>query len=673
MIHHPAADAARAAQASRRYDEAARILEHALRAEPRHPDLIAERAWLHALTGREDTALGMLEDARGGVRHAALENALYAHYLCRAKLDPLDFTAALARQRFQELPTPDIGVRISACLIARNEAANLRRCLQSLNGLIDEVVVVDTGSTDETLDIAREFGAVTGTFGWCDDFAAARNAALDLATGDWILWIDADEELDPTSGPALRKAVCRPHFGGFDLEIVNLVDDREDGGRILHYPMRLFRSHPQIRFTGAVHEQIQPAVAALGLPWARLHGARLIHHGYRPAALADGKKLARTRTMLEAEVERAPHDGFQWFNLANANLTEGRLPEAAAAAQRALTLMPPRGAWRDLAWQVLSSALLGQNRAVEALAACDECDLAGDGGLMNAFERARALQSLGRLEEAREAVDRCIGIPWQEGMTGDVGVATHKRHVLRGQILFGLGRVDEALQAFETALGADSGFGPALIGKAECLERREQPLHAIPFYQRASADPGMRVAALTGEGRCRAAAGAPGASETLAAAYEASQGDHGVWLLWVHACERTGDTVGLLRAYEAAAIDEALDAKSLVGWGRALVEAGDAERALACFTEAIQREPTCSNAYFNAGDLLYRLGAYADAAHVYEAGLRHAPDHADAWFTLGNALAQLNLDDGARIAYDQALLICPDHASAKHNRALVAA
>lgn len=673
MINHPAADAARAAQAACRFDQASRILEHALQAEPNHPDLVVERAWLYALTGKEDTALGMLEAGRGGVRHALLESALYAHYLCRAKLDPLDFQAALARSRFQSLPTPEVGIRISACLIVKNEAANLPRCLRSLQGLVDQVVVVDTGSTDESVAIAESFGATLGFFEWRNDFALARNAALDLATGDWVLWIDADEELDPVSATALKRAVVRPHFGGFDIEIVNLTDDRPEGGHILHYPMRLFRRDPRIRFSGAVHEQIQPSVAALGLPWARLEGARLIHHGYRPSALADGAKLTRTRTMLEEAVREHPRDGFQWFNLANAYLTEGNAPLAERAAREAIRFIAPHAPWRDLAWHILTSALLRQARPEEVLAVCDQCEADGDNGLLNEFERTQAYQALGRWEEALAASDRCMALPWKEGTTGDVGVATHKRYVLRGQILGAVDRFDEAISMFDHALSVDPGFTPALISRGAVFEKIGEPLRAIADYEASLSDPTNRATALKALGRARLSAGVPNAVETLAAAWEAAPDDHQTWVLWVHACEVTGDTEGLLRAYQAVANEKELDADGLIDWGRALVRSGENEQALSCFTEAIQRDPSNANAYFNAGDVLYQFGAYADAAHVYEAGLRHAPHNADAWFTLGNALAQLNLEDGARLAYDQALALKPDHASARHNRGLIAA
>lgn len=673
MINHPAADAARAAQAACRFDQAARILEHALQAEPNHPDLIVERAWLYALTGREDTALGMLEAGRGGVRHALLENALYAHYLCRAKLDPLDFQAALARSRFQSLPTPEVGIRVSACLIVKNEAANLPRCLRSLQGIVDEIVVVDTGSTDESVEIAQSFGAVIGHFAWRNDFAQARNAALDLATGDWALWIDADEELDAASAAAFRKAVVRPHIGGFDIEIVNLTDDRPDGGRILHYPMRLFRLDPRIRFTGAVHEQIQPSVSALGLPWSRLEGARMIHYGYRPSALADGAKLARTRTMLEDAVRENPRDGFQWFNLANAHLTESNAPAAEQAAREALRHIAPQAPWRDLAWQILTSSLLRQGRAVEVLEVCDRCDRDGDGGLLNEFERAQAHYMLSHWDHALAAIDQCLSLPWKDGTTGDVGVATHKRHVLRGHILGALDRLHEAKAMYDHALTVDPGFGPALASRGAVYEKLGEPHRAIADYERALGDVSARPAALKGLGRARLSAGLPDAAPVLEEAWRAAPDDHQTWVLWVHACEISGDTDGLLRAYEVGANEKELDPAGLVELGRALVRNGEVEQALTCFTEAIQRDPANANAYFNAGDVLYGLGAYADAAHVYEAGLRHAPKNADAWFTLGNSLAQLNLEDGARLAYDQALALKPDHASAKHNRALIAA
>ena len=98
--------------------------------------------------------------------------------------------------------------RISLCMIARDEAAQLPRCLASVRGAVDEVVLVDTGSRDRTREIAREHGARVESFAWCDDFAAARNASLARASGDWVLVLDADEELPEATRAGLRAALA---------------------------------------------------------------------------------------------------------------------------------------------------------------------------------------------------------------------------------------------------------------------------------------------------------------------------------------------------------------------------------------------------------------------------------------------------------------------------------
>jgi glycosyltransferase involved in cell wall biosynthesis len=103
--------------------------------------------------------------------------------------------------------------RISLCLIAKNEAANLPACLHSAAGLVDEIIVVDTGSTDRTKEVAAGLGARVFDFAWCDSFAAARNESLHHATGDWILWLEADEHNAKNQRILLTATLqgCYPH------------------------------------------------------------------------------------------------------------------------------------------------------------------------------------------------------------------------------------------------------------------------------------------------------------------------------------------------------------------------------------------------------------------------------------------------------------------------------
>src|SRR5438445_7891865 len=115
---------------------------------------------------------------------------------------------------------------ITLCVIARDEEALLAECLDSARPYVDKMVVLDTGSTDRTMDIAREHGAMVAQFTWCDDFAAAKNAALDLATSDWILFMDADERLN--EGGALLRGLARElpaGFHGYEVQMDNVVGD----------------------------------------------------------------------------------------------------------------------------------------------------------------------------------------------------------------------------------------------------------------------------------------------------------------------------------------------------------------------------------------------------------------------------------------------------------------
>lgn len=150
---------------------------------------------------------------------------------------------------------------VSACLIVRNEAAYLGACLASIRPVVDEIIVVDTGSTDDTVAIAQSYGAQVYHFPWCDDFAAARNHSLQFATGNWILIIDADEQLKPESRsrfPAFLKAIVqdiRPVV--FNFRVVA-------PGEQPILTRTFFRNHQGVRFVGRVHEW--PAIKGKRLP-----------------------------------------------------------------------------------------------------------------------------------------------------------------------------------------------------------------------------------------------------------------------------------------------------------------------------------------------------------------------------------------------------------------------
>jgi glycosyltransferase involved in cell wall biosynthesis len=169
--------------------------------------------------------------------------------------------------------------RLTVCLITKNEERFLGRCLASIRELAHQIVVVDTGSTDRTVEIAREHGAEVSSFEWCDDFSAARNAALARATGDWILALDADEELPADQHGNLLKLMGETSAMAFRLPMMDA--GREEEG--VSYLPRLFRNAPGLFFAGRIHEHAFGSVETRRREWGldnKFGDARLLHHGY---------------------------------------------------------------------------------------------------------------------------------------------------------------------------------------------------------------------------------------------------------------------------------------------------------------------------------------------------------------------------------------------------------
>jgi tetratricopeptide (TPR) repeat protein len=216
-------------------------------------------------------------------------------------------------------------MRVSATLIVRDESAFIEECLASLEGFVDEIVLVDTGCHDDTLEKARRFPIKLHSFPWCQDFSAARNYAIAQAGGEWILYIDADERLEVR-----------------DRQLWNdmLADNRKAAWKLRFYPrvgwtpyaeLRLFRNDPRIRFRGVIHERVQDGVRAvcesdeseIGCCDIALH-----HVGYEQD---QQHKLARNIPLLETSVRQDPERVYCWWHLGDMLQMSGNEAGAAEA------------------------------------------------------------------------------------------------------------------------------------------------------------------------------------------------------------------------------------------------------------------------------------------------------------------------------------------------------
>lgn len=215
-------------------------------------------------------------------------------------------------------------------MIVRDEERLLGDCLKSIADEVDEIVIVDTGSVDRTRQVAAAHGARIIERPWTNDFSAARNCALEHATGDWILYIDADERLEVPAPGALRATAAEPGVVAFRLQF------QPQGGYTPYRELRLFRRDDRIRFRGVIHETAHPDLEAVaqadGMSFG-LSDIRLCHVGYEGDLTA---KHHRNLPLLEIAVGVTPERVFLWVDMAQALAGLGRREEAVAACWRAV-------------------------------------------------------------------------------------------------------------------------------------------------------------------------------------------------------------------------------------------------------------------------------------------------------------------------------------------------
>lgn len=197
-------------------------------------------------------------------------------------------------------------MRLSLCMIVRDEQATLERCLASARPHVDEVVIFDTGSTDATVDIAGRYADVLRAITWPGSFSEARNAAMDACTGDYILTLDADEYIeDPQAWRIIRGAVSTPDLLCAYLPVLNSLSEGVLEGDVVVQP-RIVLNAPEIRWSGAIHNQIEHHILAYGHRRPELRklvlNAQVIHTGYDLDAEQRRAKYERRLPMLRAAV-----------------------------------------------------------------------------------------------------------------------------------------------------------------------------------------------------------------------------------------------------------------------------------------------------------------------------------------------------------------------------------
>ena len=454
---------------------AERIAREALAARPFHPAAAL-------LLGRIAQAAGEVTQARQWATRAVTWAPGWA--------TPQEFRRSLPLAASGEpdlvpslVPAPP---RLTVCVIAKNEERFLAQCLASVRGLADQVVVVDTGSTDRTVAIAREAGAEVHHFAWGDDFSAARNVALSHARGLWVLVLDADEELPPDQHADLLRDLDDPEAAAFRLPIVNVGE--ESAGA--NYVPRLFRNVPGAHFVGRIHEQVFASVLAVTQPWglaAKLGTARLRHHGYTAEVTRARDKVERNLRLLRQATAERPRDANLRLNLGLELVRSGDLEaglQAYRAAHELLAALPPADVVPELRETLLTQFTTHLFKAgrTDDVVALLRSPLAAAGGLTASLAFALGLAHFQRREfrEAAGHLRQCLKDRHEPGLTpGNADIHTAIPHHCLALSLLELGDSAAAETAFKDGVANGQKDGPLRLDFARFLARSDRPVPAL--------------------------------------------------------------------------------------------------------------------------------------------------------------------------------------------------
>lgn len=291
---------------------------------------------------------------------------------------------------------------LSLSMIVKNEERFLPGCLESVRGLVDEIVIADTGSTDRTREIAESFGARVVDFPWCDDFSAARNESLRNTSGDWVLYLDADERIDPSFHAELRKLIAGGKGDAFLLNLKSKIGTREGAQyHLVSYP-RLFRKMKGVRFSGKVHEQITPALNEVR---ARILQTDVVvdHLGYAQDDDIILQKARRNKRLLLEQVAKRDNYGYALYQLAQ---TEIVLGETEAGLEHLDQAIAVGGFGKSVEASVYGIMAENKSKLGEDAAALEACDKSLEAAPQQAFAymlRGDICMKIGMFAEAQRA------------------------------------------------------------------------------------------------------------------------------------------------------------------------------------------------------------------------------------------------------------------------------
>jgi GT2 family glycosyltransferase/tetratricopeptide (TPR) repeat protein/SAM-dependent methyltransferase len=527
---------------------------------------------------------------------------------------------------------------LSLCMIVRNNAGTVGACLESIKPWVDEMIVVDTGSTDATPDICRELGAEVHHFPWPDSFAIARNESLKYARGQWIFWMDSDDVIDADNGRKLRQlvnslplpagegrgeggphrpTVSRSPTPGANSNVLGYVmqvhcpgngsDGAHDVTVVDH--LKLFRNRPDLRFEGRIHEQVLDAVnrAAGDVVFTNIF---VVHAGADHSPEGRKRKLKRDIKLLRLDLRERPNHTFVHFNLGMTYADACKHRKAIKSLRRSLQLAQPHESHVRKIYALLVSSHRELGQQAEARQACAEGLKLYPQDPELLFRQAMLMHEDGRLRAAElsylGALSNSDALHFSSMDRGIVGFKA--RHNLAA-VYTDMGALHRAEAEWRKIIDNVPTYRDGWRGLVENLLLQGRLSDAAQITDRLLAShPGLR-----------------GLGLTLAARVEESRG-------------QIDAALATLRRAQAEYPDDVVPLDELC---RLLFHRGEREELEGALRELVRRQPDNAAAHHNLGTVLIRSGRFQEAAEMFRTSLRERPDSPVTQLSLGYALTNM--------------------------------
>jgi tetratricopeptide (TPR) repeat protein len=389
---------------------------------------------------------------------------------------------------------------ISLCMIVRDEEENLERCLESVHSSVGEIIVVDTGSRDATPDIARRYGAALHLYPWQDDFSSARNESLKHATGEWVLVLDADEELPPETARSLRQLASRADVEAWIFTLVSPLAGPETQ-QVRHPGIRMFRNRKSHLFEGRIHEQIKPAILKEN-PGAVIEDSHLaiLHHGY-------GENRRREKTLghiaiLKQALAESPGDPLHHYNLALNYFALGELEHSCQHYEAARQLLSTGGgltAATAAFFRNYTICLRDLGEYEQALDLVDEGIASFPDYPDLQFIRGQLFADLNMLQQAKACFLKCTRFRQsQPGYIATEGVIDHLAYESLADICVRQQNIEEAVAYLERVLRSRPDHGLYLRLCSLLLQQGMSESEVAGYLERFQLDSGAIARLLSG-------------------------------------------------------------------------------------------------------------------------------------------------------------------------------